>query len=238
MNSEQLSAAAFGAASQALVAHSGTGLPAMGGKPGAQDVDLEDLFSLRRPKNVLSGASSGLQSVAKGARAAGCARVVHTMHSRRSRGAVPAASRLGSCCARLRHVRLCPSALLTRRTRDAAAGIIGGATALVAAPALGAREEGAVGFLKGLGAGAFQAPRLKRVLRRVFAPPDARFRLALRVGLASAVMLPVAGAAIGVVQIGRCVQALHASVAVRFARVALTRVLLPAAALLTHRRRS
>ena len=28
---------------------------------------------------------------------------------------------------------------------------------LVAAPALGAREEGAVGFLKGLGAGAFQA---------------------------------------------------------------------------------
>jgi hypothetical protein len=41
----------------------------MGGRAGgAQDVDLEDLFSLRRPKNVLSGASSGLQSVAKGAR--------------------------------------------------------------------------------------------------------------------------------------------------------------------------
>ena len=94
MNSEQLSAAAFGAASQALVAHSGTGLPAMGGKPGAQDVDLEDLFSLRRPKNVLSGASSGLQSVAKGAPVADCSRAVQTLHACRSRGAVPAASRL------------------------------------------------------------------------------------------------------------------------------------------------
>jgi len=73
MNSEQLSAAAFGAASQALVAHSGTGLPPMGGRPGGQDVDLEDLFSLRRPKNVLSGASSGFQSVAKGERAEACA---------------------------------------------------------------------------------------------------------------------------------------------------------------------
>lgn len=35
------------------------------------------------------------------------------------------------------------------------AGVIGGVTALVAAPALGAKEEGAVGFLKGLGAGVF-----------------------------------------------------------------------------------
>ena len=93
MNSEQLSAAAFGAASQALVAHSGTGLPAMGGKPGAQDVDLEDLFSLRRPKNVLSGASSGLQSVAKGARAAACVRAMETLYACCSRGVVPAASR-------------------------------------------------------------------------------------------------------------------------------------------------
>jgi hypothetical protein len=66
---DKLSAAAFGAASQALVAHTGGSLPgALGGKPGgAQDVDLEDLFSLRRPKNFVSGASSGLQSVAKGA---------------------------------------------------------------------------------------------------------------------------------------------------------------------------
>jgi len=94
MNSEQLSAAAFGAASQALVAHSGTGLPAMGGKPGAQDVDLEDLFSLRRPKNVLSGASSGLQSVAKGARAACCAIAAQALQACRSRGAVLVAARL------------------------------------------------------------------------------------------------------------------------------------------------
>ena len=59
-----------------------------------------------------------------------------------------------------RILRLCPSSLLTRHSHDAAAGIIGGATALVAAPALGAREEGAVGFLKGLGAGAFQVLRV------------------------------------------------------------------------------
>jgi hypothetical protein len=65
---DKLSQAAFGAASQALVAHTGASLPGgLGGKSGAHDVDLEDLFSLRRPKNLLSGASSGLQSVAKGA---------------------------------------------------------------------------------------------------------------------------------------------------------------------------
>jgi len=60
---------AFGAASSALVAHTGAvGAMGMGGRPGAaQEVDLEDLFSLKRPKNVLSGASSGLQSIAKGA---------------------------------------------------------------------------------------------------------------------------------------------------------------------------
>ena len=69
-STEKLSQAAFGAASQAIIAHSGGSMPSLGGKPGsAQEVDLEDLFSLRRPKNVLSGASSGLQSVAKGAAA-------------------------------------------------------------------------------------------------------------------------------------------------------------------------
>lgn len=57
--------------------------------------------------------------------------------------------------------------------------MVGGVTALVAAPVLGAREEGCLGFLKGLGA-----------------------------GLASVVMLPVAGAAVGVVQIGRCARAM------------------------------
>jgi hypothetical protein len=40
-------------------------------------------------------------------------------------------------------------------------GVIGGATALIAAPALGAREEGAVGFLKGLGAGEPRLPSLR-----------------------------------------------------------------------------
>lgn len=154
MNSEQLSAAAFGAASQALVAHSGTSLPAMGGRPGGQDVDLEDLFSLRRPKNVLSGASSGLQSVAKGALAPGdaAACLPCACHAARASRLAPPSRRAAAA------LRLCPKrAPLTRCFRGAAAGIIGGATALVAAPALGAREEGAVGFLKGLGAGAFQA---------------------------------------------------------------------------------
>ena len=108
MNSEQLSAAAFGAASQALVAHSGTGLPAMGGKPGAQDVDLEDLFSLRRPKNVLSGASSGLQSVAKGARAAGCACALQVLQACCSRGAVPAVARLAPAARAAPHPAVMP----------------------------------------------------------------------------------------------------------------------------------
>jgi len=119
LSSEKLQQAAFASASSALVAHSGGFAPggASGKGPGAE-VELDDLFSLRRPKNVFSGASSGLQSIAK--------------------------------------------------------GVLGGATALIAAPAIGAREEGALGFLKGLGA-----------------------------GIASAVMLPVAGAAIGVVQLGR-----------------------------------
>ena len=108
MNSEALSAAAFGAASQALVAHSGTTLPAMGGRPGGQDVDLEDLFSLRRPKNVLSGASSGLQSVAKGA----CR--LHVRAAQRSGLANSHTPRRPCLAARAdvaqpRAVRLCPS---------------------------------------------------------------------------------------------------------------------------------
>jgi hypothetical protein len=44
----------------------------------------------------------------------------------------------------------------------AATGVIGGATALIAAPALGAREEGAIGFLKGLGAGTASRERCAR----------------------------------------------------------------------------
>ena len=70
MATEKLSQAAIGAASSALVAHSGGGMPPVGGgrSGAAQEVDLEDLFSLKKPKNVLSGATSGLQSVAKGGR--------------------------------------------------------------------------------------------------------------------------------------------------------------------------
>ena len=62
----KLSQAALSAAAGALIPHSGA-LP-MEGRAAAQEVDLEDLFSLRRPKNAWSGASSGLQSIAKGAR--------------------------------------------------------------------------------------------------------------------------------------------------------------------------
>ena len=61
----KLSQAALSAAAGALIPHSGA-LP-MEGRAAAQEVDLEDLFSLRRPKNAWSGASSGLQSIAKGA---------------------------------------------------------------------------------------------------------------------------------------------------------------------------
>ena len=67
LSSEKLQQAAFASASSALVAHSGGFAPggASGKGPGAE-VELDDLFSLRRPKNVFSGASSGLQSIAKG----------------------------------------------------------------------------------------------------------------------------------------------------------------------------
>lgn len=54
----------------ALVAAQSTGfnIPAGSGGNGApaEDLSLDDLFSLRRPKNVMSGASSGIQSLCKG----------------------------------------------------------------------------------------------------------------------------------------------------------------------------
>ena len=70
-------------------------------------MDFNDVFSLRRPQNVLSGVSSGLQSAGK--------------------------------------------------------GILAGTAALVAAPVLGARAEGATGFVKGLGAGILSAAVLPTV---------------------------------------------------------------------------
>ncbi len=171
MPTDKLSQAAFGAASSALVAHSGGGLPGgMSGKPGtAQEVDLEDLFSLKRPKNVLSGASSGLQSVAKGAEDPSAG--VTQSSACRARAAAPPRRRVQqrrmppphAQASRARHTRVsvwhrpCGCRLCVRlfkATKRRGAGVIGGATALIAAPALGAREEGAVGFLKGLGAGA------------------------------------------------------------------------------------
>jgi hypothetical protein len=155
----KLSQAALTAAAGALIPHSGA-LP-MEGRAAAQEVDLEDLFSLRRPKNAWSGASSGLQSIAKGASGVLVLR-------------------------------------LTAPLTSDVAGVVGGATALIAAPAIGAQQEGAVGFLKGLGAGT-SAPR---------ATPTSRSPHPRGPGLASAVILPVAGAAIGVVQLGRCAQPL------------------------------
>ena len=194
MATEKLSQAAIGAASSALVAHSGGGMPPLGGgRPGAaQEVDLEDLFSLKKPKNVLSGATSGLQSVAKGGQAprlgAGTlkvqprcfpAAVERRRGCRRPCAGAGAGARLGTwrLCGTYRLASrrqwaptpspgsvaalLCglrPSSRLTRVPLFSP-GVLGGATALIAAPALGAREEGAVGFLKGLGAGASAAPR-------------------------------------------------------------------------------
>ena len=83
-----------------------------------QEVDFNDLFSLRRPKDATSGLHSGLKSTGK--------------------------------------------------------GILAGAAALVAAPIVGAKQEGATGFFKGLGA-----------------------------GIGAAVVLPVVGASVGVTQICR-----------------------------------
>ena len=81
-------------------------------------MDFNDVFSLRRPQNAISGLSSGLQSAGK--------------------------------------------------------GILAGTAALVAAPILGARQEGTSGFFKGLGA-----------------------------GLVSAVVLPTVGVGVGAAQIVR-----------------------------------
>ena len=78
-------------------------------------MDFNDVFSLRRPQNAMSGLSSGLQSAGK--------------------------------------------------------GVLAGAAALIAAPAIGAKAEGATGFFKGLGA-----------------------------GLVSAVVLPVVGVGVGATQ--------------------------------------
>eukprot|EP00898_Chlorokybus_atmophyticus_P007694 jgi/Chlat1/7926/Chrsp68S07362 len=85
---------------------------------GSELPDMEPLFSLRKPKNVVAGTASGLKSIAK--------------------------------------------------------GVVAGAVGLVAAPAVGAMQEGPKGFAKGVG-----------------------------VGLMGAVVLPVAGVCVGVAQIGR-----------------------------------
>jgi hypothetical protein len=66
----------------------------------AGPVNFNDVFSLRNPKDIRAGVSSGLKSVAK--------------------------------------------------------GVIGGALSIVAAPALGAAEQGWAGFAKGVATGEFQ----------------------------------------------------------------------------------
>ena len=69
------------AASEQLIVHPTAGGPQHGGAPAAagqpsaerqllspeDEFDVNDLFSLRKPKNALSGLSSGLQSIGKGA---------------------------------------------------------------------------------------------------------------------------------------------------------------------------
>ena len=69
--------------------------------------------------------------------------------------------------------RRAPRLLLASHPHSAASpGVVGGATALIAAPAIGAQQEGAVGFLKGLGAGA-TAPRGNSLSRAPHPPPQA-----------------------------------------------------------------
>jgi curved DNA-binding protein CbpA len=88
------------------------------GAGSAHEFDVNDVFSLRKPKDLAGGVSSGLQSIGK--------------------------------------------------------SVLMGASALVAAPIVGARTEGAAGFAKGLG-----------------------------LGVASAAILPVVGASVGAVQMVR-----------------------------------
>mmetsp|Transcript_804 Transcript_804/g.1705 ORF Transcript_804/g.1705 Transcript_804/m.1705 type:complete len:544 (-) Transcript_804:2563-4194(-) len=92
--------------------------PASGGKHPGEDMEFSDLFSVRRPKNVVSGVSSGAQSMIK--------------------------------------------------------GVAAGAATLIAAPVIGAQQEGTSGFFKGLGA-----------------------------GLVGAVLLPVVGCSVGAAQMVR-----------------------------------
>jgi hypothetical protein len=68
------------------------------GATAADELEFSDLFSVRRPKNVLAGLSSGTQSALK--------------------------------------------------------GVTAGVATLIAAPIVGAKQEGTSGFFKGLGAGA------------------------------------------------------------------------------------
>lgn len=74
------------------------------GATAADDLEFSDLFSVRRPKNVLAGLSSGTQSALK--------------------------------------------------------GVTAGVATLIAAPIVGANQEGTSGFFKGLGAGAPPANRV------------------------------------------------------------------------------
>ena len=53
-------------ASRALTAYAGVPGAGAGGASSASEVDFNDVFSLRRPQNVMSGLSSGLQSAGKG----------------------------------------------------------------------------------------------------------------------------------------------------------------------------
>ncbi|EEH54511.1 uncharacterized protein MICPUCDRAFT_34846 [Micromonas pusilla CCMP1545] len=105
-------------AAKALTGYTGGGLSRTGATGAGEELDFNDVFSLRRPQNAMSGLSSGLQSAGK--------------------------------------------------------GVLAGAAALIAAPAIGAKAEGATGFFKGLGA-----------------------------GLVSAVVLPVVGVGVGATQIVR-----------------------------------
>ena len=52
--------------SGALTAYAGVPSATRSGSADASDVDFNDVFSLRRPQNVMSGLSSGLQSTGKG----------------------------------------------------------------------------------------------------------------------------------------------------------------------------
>lgn len=131
----------------------------MGDVVDGEKANINDIFSLRKPRDVKAGLSSGLKSMGK--------------------------------------------------------GIVGGAVGLFAAPVVGASQEGFTGFAKGVATGKLhskdimQASCLHNLMQQLpmYLDLHANSRLTVTVimhsGVAGAVILPVTGVSVGLVQVAR-----------------------------------